>query len=119
MSNKYINSAILAGAIIIGGFAIFTSTSNGQTVKITDDGIRPVDVQKVVITKTETKETITTVFDGTLSDLVNEQLPRAIKIRDDAIAEVARIQALITATQTELDKLPARSVAESVEVIPE
>lgn len=118
MNTKYIASAVLAGAIIIGGFAVFTNTSNGQTIKVTDDGVKPVDVQKIVITQTATKSVVTPVFEGTLSDLVNEELPRLYRQRDEINSQITAKEALRDQIQAELNKLPARSVAVDAEVIP-
>lgn len=108
MSNKYKNVAIGLGAVIIGGFAIFTFQANGQTIQISDDGKNPVSIQKVVITKTETKGVVQ--FEGTLSDIVNETLPRLYKQRDEIQAEITKYEALRDTVTIELNKLPERSV---------
>ena len=119
MTNTYKNAGIGIGGILVGALMIFSFQANGQTITVSDAGVRPIDIQKVTITKIETQEVTSQIFDGTLSDLKNEELPRAIIARDAAIANVERIQALITTVQTELDKLPARSNANDEVVTPE
>lgn len=110
MNQKTKNAGIALGAVVVGAFLVFNvQLSNGQTIKITDDGVAPVDVQKVVVKTTVTKEVTTVDFEGTLSDMVNEILPNLRAQRSKIDADIARYEALRDKVQTEVNKLPARS----------
>lgn len=86
-----------------------------ETINIENTGDAK-EVLKVVITETETvpeKVVEHVKFDGTLSDLVNEELPRLLKEKESLEAQVVAKQVEIDAKealrdkiQVELDKLP-------------
>jgi len=90
-----------------------------ETIKINDTGDVK-QVLKVVVTETETipeKVVEHIKFDGTLSDLVNEELPRLQREKENLEAQVIAKQAEITAKellrdkiQVELNKLPVKEV---------
>lgn len=109
------NIATGVGGVILGTIMVFSSTVGGQTlgvqtVDIDDDGTSPKNVQRVTVITTETKEVVTSDFEGTLSDLSNEILPRLYAERDAILAEIAKYEALKTRVQTEVNKLPVREV---------
>lgn len=80
-----------------------------ETIEINDDGGSK-EVLKVTIQEVKTVEQTDVKFDGTLSDLSNETLPRLYAQRDAILAEIAKYEALVTKIQVELNKLPVREV---------
>jgi len=92
-----------------------------EKIDINDTGDEK-EVLKVIVSEPETipEKVVEHIrFDGTLSDLVNEQLPRLQKekqaLEDQVIAKQAEITAkelLRDKIQIELDKLPIRKEAD-------
>lgn len=99
-----VGGLIVGGAMVIGAGNISAS----PVIQVTDDGLRPRDQQKVLITTTETKEVVETTFDGTLSDITKEILPSLYKERDRIATEITKYEDLRDTVQEEVDKLPTR-----------
>lgn len=79
-------------------------------IHIADDSSKAVEHLKIKVETRETKQIVTPVFDGTLSDLVNEQLPKLYRGRDDILAQILSLENLKSTIETELQKLPPREV---------
>lgn len=103
MSNTYKSIAVGLGAVIIGGFAIFSNTSNGQTITVTDDGKKILENIEVRITEPKT----ILVFNGTLGN-VDAILDTLYKQRSAINTEIVKHEAIRATMVAELDKLPAR-----------
>lgn len=109
MSETFKNLSLALGGILVGAVFLYTtSLTNGQVITVTDDGIRPIDRQNVVVKTTETKEITTVDFSGTQSDLENEILPLLYKKRDAILTEIQKNEALLVQIRIEINKLPPR-----------
>lgn len=97
-----------------------------ETININDTGSEK-EILKITITEDETipERVVThTKFEGTLSDLINEEIPRLEREKAALEAQVTAKQAEIdqklalkAKVEIELDKLPVRNVKELSEEI--
>ncbi len=93
----------LLWALIFIGLPVYAD----ETIQIIDDGINPINSQKVIVMNSETKLIEEKTFDGTFSDVISDI--KRLTIQKDDIAK--QIDALIILQQkldAELKKLPPR-----------
>lgn len=106
--SKYLSLAgVIAAVFVVGGLAVTFQGAEGQTITVVDDGTTKVEQLEIKIEVT--KETTTTLYQGTKNDLITqiEQIDREI---ERLMTEKTVLLDYLTDTEAELNKLPARAL---------